>query len=86
MSGGRPPASERRRFAGESDWLRPGQAAEFLGVAHSTIRAWSDQGRLPVFYTPGGHRRYRRRDLVRVGLELEREREGGPAREAESPG
>jgi excisionase family DNA binding protein len=40
-----------------------GQAAKFLGVAQSTIRKWSDQGRVPAFYTPGGHRRYRRRDL-----------------------
>jgi len=40
-----------------------GQAATFLGVAQSTIRKWSDQGRVPAFYTPGGHRRYRRRDL-----------------------
>jgi excisionase family DNA binding protein len=49
--------------AGESDWLTLGQAARFLGVAQSTIRKWSDQGRVPAFYTPGGHRRYRRRDL-----------------------
>jgi excisionase family DNA binding protein len=40
-----------------------GQAAKFLGVAQSTIRKWSDQGRVPAFYTPGGHRRYRRGDL-----------------------
>jgi excisionase family DNA binding protein len=40
-----------------------GQAAKYLGVAQSTIRKWSDQGRVPAFYTPGGHRRYRRRDL-----------------------
>jgi excisionase family DNA binding protein len=43
--------------------LTLGQAAKFLGVAQSTIRKWSDQGRVPAFYTPGGHRRYRRRDL-----------------------
>src|SRR5207244_6586209 len=35
------------------------------GVAQSTIRKWSDQGRVPAFYTPGGHRRYRRADLQR---------------------
>ena len=29
-------------------------------MAQSTIRKWSDNGRLPAFYTPGGHRRYRR--------------------------
>ena len=47
----------------DSDWLTLGQAARFLGVAQSTIRKWSDQGRVPAFYTPGGHRRYRRGDL-----------------------
>jgi len=53
----------RRSPTGEPDWLTLGQAAKFLGVAQSTIRKWSDQGRVPAFYTPGGHRRYRRRDL-----------------------
>jgi excisionase family DNA binding protein len=43
--------------------LTLGQAAKYLGVAQSTIRKWSDQGRVPAFYTPGGHRRYRRSDL-----------------------
>lgn len=47
----------------DNDWLTLGQAARFLGVAQSTIRKWSDQGRVPAFYTPGGHRRYRRGDL-----------------------
>jgi excisionase family DNA binding protein len=47
----------------ESDWLTLGQAAKYLGMAQSTIRKWSDNGRLPAFYTPGGHRRYRRSDL-----------------------
>src|SRR5258705_12647528 len=59
----------RREFPGRSappsdpDWLTLGQAAKYLGVAQSTIRKWSDQGRVPAFYTPGGHRRYRRGDL-----------------------
>jgi excisionase family DNA binding protein len=46
-----------------ADWLTLGQAARYLGVAQSTIRKWSDGGRLPAFYTPGGHRRFRRGDL-----------------------
>ena len=46
-----------------SEWLTLGQAAKYLGVAQSTIRKWSDLGRVPAFYTPGGHRRYRRSDL-----------------------
>src|SRR5689334_4148548 len=53
----------RRPAAGDSDWLTLGQAAKYLGVAQSTIRKWSDLGRVRAFYTPGGHRRYRRRDL-----------------------
>src|SRR5919197_6009204 len=46
-----------------TEWLTLGQAAKYLGVAQSTIRKWSDLGRVPAFYTPGGHRRFRRRDL-----------------------
>jgi excisionase family DNA binding protein len=74
QSGRRPPPSE-------PDWLTLGQAAKYLGVAQSTIRKWSDEGRVPAFYTPGGHRRYRRGDLDTF---LERsgptaEREPGPS-------
>ena len=47
----------------EPEWMTLGQAAIFLGVAQSTIRKWSDSGRISTFYTPGGHRRYRRGDL-----------------------
>ena len=57
--------SHRIAPAGEPDWLTLGQAAKYLGVAQSTIRKWSDQGRVPAFYTPGGHRRYKRGDLDR---------------------
>jgi excisionase family DNA binding protein len=47
----------------EAEWMTLGQAATFLGVAQSTLRKWSDDGRVPTFYTPGRHRRYRRGDL-----------------------
>jgi excisionase family DNA binding protein len=60
-SGGR--ARRQQPGEGGADWLTLGQAARYLGVAQSTIRKWSDQGRLTAFYTPGGHRRYRQRDL-----------------------
>lgn len=58
----------------EQDWLTLGQAARFLGVAQSTIRKWSDQGRLPAFYTPGGHRRFQRAHLEAF---VDRSRPGG---------
>jgi excisionase family DNA binding protein len=67
----------RRPAAGETEWLTLGQAAKYLGVAQSTIRKWSDLGRVPAFYTPGGHRRYRRADLDAF---LQRSGPGKPAR------
>jgi len=70
----------RRAPANEPDWLTLGQAAKYLGVAQSTIRKWSDQGRVPAFYTPGGHRRYRRSDL-----DVFLERSGPGAREQVGP-
>jgi excisionase family DNA binding protein len=59
----RDPGVERRQAAEAGEWLTLGQAAKYLGVAQSTIRKWSDLKRVPTFYTPGGHRRYRRSDL-----------------------
>ncbi|TML83638.1 MAG: response regulator [Actinobacteria bacterium] len=67
----------RRAPTNEPDWLTLGQAAKYLGVAQSTIRKWSDVGRVPAFYTPGGHRRYRRGDLDAF---LERSGPGGRGR------
>src|SRR5881628_1583360 len=61
MTNDRPVA--RRASAGEPEWLTLGQAARYLGVAQSTIRKWSDSGRVRAFKTPGRHRRYRRADL-----------------------
>jgi twitching motility two-component system response regulator PilH len=58
-----------------NEWLTLGQAAAFLGAAQSTVRKWADGGQLPAFYTPGGHRRFRRGDLEAF-LAVPR---GGPA-------
>jgi excisionase family DNA binding protein len=55
--------SRARRGGASPEWLTLGQAAKYLGVAQSTMRKWSDVGRISAFYTPGGHRRYRRSDL-----------------------
>ena len=63
-----------------ADWLTLGQAAKYLGVAQSTIRKWCDTGRLPAFYTPGGHRRLRRSDIDAFlgGSRAARSRHGAP--------
>lgn len=44
-------------------WLSIREACAFLGVDQSTLRRWTNDGRVPVFKTPGGHRRYAREDL-----------------------
>ena len=75
MSSQRPAGGRPAAPAAEPDWLTLGRAATYLGVAQSTIRRWSDEGRVPAFYTPGGHRRFRRRDLEAF---VDRSGPGGP--------
>lgn len=41
-----------------SRWVTLGKACEILGVDESTLRRWADSGRLRVYRTPGGHRRF----------------------------
>lgn len=48
----------------ESEWVSLRQAADLLGVHPATVRAWADKGELPSRRTPGGHRRFRRADLL----------------------
>ncbi len=72
----------RGTAAAQPEWLTLGQAAKYLGVAQSTMRKWSDVGRVSAFYTPGGHRRYRRADLDQF---LDRSGPGASA-SAPSPG
>lgn len=47
-------------------WLSLGPASRLVGVDPDTLRRWADTGRLPTYTTPGGHRRFDRRDLERV--------------------
>jgi len=47
-----------------SDWLTLSDAAKLLGVHPSTVRLWSDKGALPVHKTQGGHRRYKRGEIL----------------------
>lgn len=57
-------------------WLRLGAASRFLGVDPSTLRLWTDAGRVPAFRTPGGHRRYVVEDLRAFLHRSRHEREG----------
>lgn len=46
-----------------ANWLSLQQASELLGVHPATLRQWADQGRVRVFRTPGGHRRFAEEDV-----------------------
>jgi excisionase family DNA binding protein len=51
---------------GEIDWIGLTEASRMLGVSAGTLRRWSDAGRVKVFTTPGGHRRFSRTALMRL--------------------
>ncbi len=43
----------------QADWLSLRDASGKLGVSPATLRNWADEGRVPSYRTPGGHRRFR---------------------------
>jgi excisionase family DNA binding protein len=47
-------------------YYTPRQAAELLGVTAETLNRWADAGKVEVYRTPGGHRRYPGSELVRL--------------------
>lgn len=47
-----------------SEWVSLRQAADMLGVHPATVRNWADRGELPSRRTAGGHRRFRKADLL----------------------
>jgi excisionase family DNA binding protein len=51
-------ALERPRRTDGGRWVTLRRAREILGVDESTLRRWADSGRLQVYRTPGGHRRF----------------------------
>jgi excisionase family DNA binding protein len=57
-------------------WLSLGPASRLLGVDPDTLRRWADTGRVRVWTTPGGHRRFERATLERLAAD----RPGRPAR------
>ena len=46
-----------------TQWMSLGAASRVLGINEATVRQWADRGRLPVYRTPGGHRRFLREDV-----------------------
>jgi len=46
--------------------LSLGPASRLLGVDPDTLRRWADEGRIEVFTTAGGHRRFHRATVERI--------------------
>jgi excisionase family DNA binding protein len=55
-----------RSTSNDPDWVGLSEASQVLGVSPATLRRWSDAGRVRVFTTPGGHRRFSRQALQRL--------------------
>jgi excisionase family DNA binding protein len=55
-----------RSLVHDPDWVSLSEASRVLGVSPATLRRWSDAGRVRVFTTPGGHRRFSRSALQRL--------------------
>lgn len=51
------------RKENDDQWLSLSGVADLIGVHPSTVRVWSDQGKIPVHKTSGGHRRYLRTEI-----------------------
>jgi excisionase family DNA binding protein len=53
-------------------YMKVREAAEFLGIAPNTIRAWGAAGKLPEFRSPAnGYRLYKRDDLEKFLRQIE---------------
>lgn len=48
----------------KSDVLSTRQVAQLLGVGEATVKRWADAGEIDCFRTPGGHRKFRLREVT----------------------
>ena len=50
-----------------TEYLHTAAAAEYLGVAHNTIRKWAARGEIPMHRNPvNGYRLFKRTDLDKL--------------------
>jgi hypothetical protein len=55
------------------EWLALGPASALVGVDPDTLRRWANEGRVEVYLTPGGHRRFQRQSLEHLVVRGSRE-------------
>jgi excisionase family DNA binding protein len=58
--------------------MSTGDVAEVLGVSEATVKRWADAGTLSCIRTPGGHRKFRLRDIA-MHLASRRRQAGSPS-------
>lgn len=50
----------------DPDFLTPGEVARRFRVDPKTVSRWAAAGRIPSTRTPGGHYRFRYRDVIKA--------------------
>ena len=68
------------------DWLRVSDVATLLGVSANTVRRWTNDGVVRCQRSPGGHRRYRRADVLALLVTKPASQERRESAHAGSPG
>ena len=63
--------------------ISTGNVAEVLDVSEATIKRWADAGALPCIRTPGGHRKFRLRDVAMYKARLARVNSSYPVSDAD---
>jgi len=46
--------------------LNINDASKFINVSKSSLRRWEKEGKIKPLRTPGGHRRYDERELLKI--------------------
>lgn len=64
LPGGNGKARDALVVQRSEETISPGEAARLLGVSPRTLRDWSKKGKITCTHTLGGHRRYRRADVL----------------------
>jgi excisionase family DNA binding protein len=54
------------RFPGEERLLKSGEAAAMFRVDRRTLARWAKEGKITSIRTPGGHRRFRESEVLRL--------------------
>jgi excisionase family DNA binding protein len=55
----------------DDEVFTPGMVAELFKVDAKTVSRWAHSGKLPSFKTPGGHHRFKKKDVDKF-LDTER--------------